>query len=75
MDCNRPKTKNPDAWLDAAPDFSRPLATQLRDWIFRTAPDLGEAIKWNMLCFSGRKLVCFKGAGYRYFSFFIAAFR
>ncbi len=58
MDCNRPKTRNPDAWLEAAPDFSRPIATQLRDRIFRTAPDLSEAIKWNMLCFSGRKLVC-----------------
>lgn len=30
----------------------------LRDWIQRWAPDLTEAIKWNMLCFSGRRLVC-----------------
>ena len=58
MDCSRAKTKNPDAWLEVAPDFSRPMAAELRDWIFRTAPDLTESIKWNCLCFSGRKLVC-----------------
>jgi hypothetical protein len=58
MDCSRAKTKNPDEWLDAAPDFSRPLATELRESFFRWAPDLTEAIKWNVLTFSGRKLVC-----------------
>lgn len=58
MDVSRAKTRNPDEWLDAAPDFSRPIVAELRDWIFRTAPDLTESIKWNVLCFSGRKLVC-----------------
>ncbi len=58
MDCSRPKSKNPDEWLEAAPDFSREMAAQLRAWIFRAAPDLTESIKWNMLCFSGRKGVC-----------------
>ena len=58
MDCSRPRTKNPDEWIEAAPDFSRPIVRDLREWIFRTAPDLTEAIKWNMLCFTGRKLVC-----------------
>ena len=58
MDCSRPKTKNPDEWVANAPAFSQSMAEQLREWILRWEPDLTEAIKWNMLCFSGRKLVC-----------------
>jgi len=34
------------------------MANQLREWILNWEPDLTESIKWNMLCFSGRKLVC-----------------
>ena len=30
----------------------------MTDWILTWAPDLRESIKWNMLCFSGRKLIC-----------------
>lgn len=73
MDCSRPKTKDPDEWLEAAPDFSRPLAIELRDFILRTAPDLTESIKWNILCFSGRKLVCGVSACKRHVS--VAFFR
>ena len=58
MDCSRPQTRNPDEWLESASEFSAPLAAQFRDWILSAEPDLSEAIKWNMLCFSGRKLVC-----------------
>jgi uncharacterized protein YdeI (YjbR/CyaY-like superfamily) len=58
MDVTRAKTKNPDVWLEAAPDFSRALAAELRESFFRWEPDLAEAIKWNVLTFSGRKLVC-----------------
>lgn len=58
MDCSRPKTRDPDTWLDLAPDASRAMATQVRSWIQHWEPDLTESIKWNMLCFSGRKLVC-----------------
>ena len=58
MDVRRAKTLDPDEWLEAAPDFSRLIVARLRDWIFRTAPDLTESIKWNILCYSGRKLVC-----------------
>jgi hypothetical protein len=58
MDVSRAKTKDPDAWLEAAPEFSRPMAAQLREWFQRWEPDLEESIKWNVLCFSGRKLVC-----------------
>ena len=58
MDVSRAKTKNPDAWLAAAPAFSRPLAAELRESFFRWEPDLAEAIKWNTLAFTGRKLVC-----------------
>lgn len=58
MDVTRSKTRDPDEWLECAPEFSAPLAAQFRDWILSSEPDLSEAIKWNMLCFSGRKLVC-----------------
>ncbi len=58
MDVSRAKTKDPDEWLENAPDFSREAAGQLREWFVRWEPDLSEAIKWNMLCFSGRRLVC-----------------
>jgi hypothetical protein len=34
------------------------MAEQVTDWILNWEPDLAESIKWNMLCFSGRKLVC-----------------
>lgn len=58
MDCSRPKTRDPDNWLDLAPAASRAMAEQVRHWILRWEPDLTESIKWNMLCFSRRKLVC-----------------
>lgn len=58
MDCSRANTKDPVEWLELCPDFSGPLANQLREWILTWEPDLSESIKWNMLCFSGRKLVC-----------------
>ncbi len=58
MDCNRARTKDPSEWLETCPDFSQPLAEQLTEWILNWEPDLTESIKWNMLCFSGRKLVC-----------------
>lgn len=73
MDCSSPKTKDPEEWLELAPDFSRPLAAKLRDVILRAVPDLMEAIKWNMLCFSARKLVCGLSACKRHVS--IAFFR
>lgn len=58
MDCNRARTKDPGEWLQTCPDFSQPLAEQLVEWFLAWEPDLAESIKWNMLCFSGRKLVC-----------------
>lgn len=58
MDVSRAKTRDPDEWLENAPAFSQPLAVQLREWFLRWEPDLSEAIKWNLLCFSGRKNVC-----------------
>jgi len=58
MDCSRARTKNPTEWLELCPDYSRPLVEQLADWILTWEPDLSSSIKWNMLCFSGRKLVC-----------------
>ena len=58
MDCSRARTHDPSEWLEMCPDYSAPLAQQLCDWILTWEPDLTESIKWNMLCFSGRKLVC-----------------
>jgi hypothetical protein len=58
MDCSRARTKNPGEWLETCPDFSQPLAEQVVKWFLTWEPDLAESIKWNMLCFSGRKLVC-----------------
>jgi uncharacterized protein YdeI (YjbR/CyaY-like superfamily) len=58
MDVTRARTKDPIEWLETCPEFSWPLANQLREWILEWEPDLAESIKWNLLCFSGRKLVC-----------------
>ena len=58
MDCSRAKTRDPDEWLENAPPFSQPMAMQFREWFLRWEPDLTDSIKWNMLCFSARKLVC-----------------
>lgn len=61
MDGRPSRTRNPDLWLETCPDISRPLCETLREWIAAWEPDLTESIKWNMLCFSGRKLVCALG--------------
>lgn len=73
MDCSRAKTKDPGEWLETRPDFSKPLAEQLVELILNCEPDLTESIKWNILCFSGRKLVCGISACQRHVS--IAFFR
>ena len=52
----RAKTTDPDEWLEQAPNFSRGMAAQVREWFLHWEPDLSESIKWNNLCFSGRKL-------------------
>lgn len=57
MDVRASRTNKPDTWMDTCPEFSRPICEQLRAWVFRWQPDLKESIKWNMLCYSGRKLV------------------
>lgn len=58
MDCSRTRTKDPGEWLQTCADFSQPLAEQVVEWFLNWEPDLAESIKWHMLCFSGRKLVC-----------------
>jgi Uncharacterized protein conserved in bacteria len=58
MDLTRTRTRDPVEWLETCPDFSSPIANQLREWILEWEPDLTESVKWNMLCFSGRKLIC-----------------
>lgn len=61
-DWRKPTAKNPDRWLEQAPDYSRPICAQLRDWIFRWEPDLVPSVKWGSLCFKARKLVVGLGA-------------
>lgn len=70
MDCNRARTKNPSEWLETCPDFSQPIAEQLVEWILHGEPDLAESIKWNNLCFSGRKPVCGISACQKHVSLF-----
>jgi hypothetical protein len=73
VDCSRARTKDPGEWLQTCPDFSQPLAEQLVEWLLTWEPDLTESIRWNMLCFSGRKLVCGLSACQRHLG--IAFFR
>ena len=70
MDCNRARTKDPGEWLETCPEFSAPLAEQLVEWILEWEPDLTESIKWNNLCFSGRKLVLGLSACQRHLALF-----
>ncbi|HEY5791705.1 MAG TPA: YdeI/OmpD-associated family protein [Chthoniobacterales bacterium] len=58
MDCNRPASKNLEIWIENVSEFFRPLCRELRERILEWEPDLTESIKWNVLCFSGRKRVC-----------------
>ena len=61
MDCRPSRTKDPDEWVATCPPLSKPVCEELRELIFRWAPDLKESIKTNMLTFSGRKNVCALG--------------
>ncbi len=70
MDCSPAKTKDPEEWLENAPTFSRKMAAELRECFFSWEPDLTEAIKWNNLCFSGRKLVAGISACKRHLAIF-----
>ena len=61
-DWRKTPAKNSDDWLEKAPEFSRPICAQLREWIFRWEPDLAESTKWGIPTFKGRRLVCSLGA-------------
>ena len=72
MDCSTPASKDPEKWVENCSEFSRPICRQVREWFFRWEPDLTESVKWNMICFSGRKLVaalsgCKKHVGIAFF--------
>ena len=57
MDCRGARTTDPDDWIESSPEFSRRMVVTVREWFLRWEPDLRESIKWNNLCFSGRRLV------------------
>ena len=40
MDCARTSSRDPETWLDLAPEFSQAMARQVRGWIQRWEPDL-----------------------------------
>ena len=61
-DWRKPPLKKSDDWLANLPEFSRPICEQLREWIFRWEPDLGESVKWGMPCYKNVKQVCAIGA-------------
>lgn len=61
-DWRKTRVKNIDDWLASAPEFSRPICAQLREWILEWEPDLVESIKWDAASFKGVKLVCALGA-------------
>ncbi len=55
MDCSRARTTDPTEWVRTCPELSAPIAEKVREWMRTWEPDLTESIKWNMLCYSGRK--------------------
>ncbi|MBL9173792.1 MAG: YdeI/OmpD-associated family protein [Verrucomicrobiales bacterium] len=58
MEWSKALPKDPGLWLEACPPFSAPVAETLQEWILTWEPDLAVSIKWTLLCFSGRKLIC-----------------
>lgn len=58
----------PENWLDSCPEFSRPICGELQELFVRWEADLTETVKWNALCFNGRKMVCALGAFQRHVS-------
>lgn len=55
-------TPQPDAWFRALSPFAKPLCETLRGLIQRTAPDLGEVMRWSVVAYKGAGLVCAIGA-------------
>jgi uncharacterized protein YdeI (YjbR/CyaY-like superfamily) len=64
VNCRCARCLNPEEWLETCPEDSQDDCTTLREWIFSWEPDLRESIKWNMFCYSGRRLACAIG-GYK----------
>ena len=61
-DWRKLRLKNIDEWLDKAPEFSRDICAQLREWFFQWEPDLDVSSKWGMPTFMGTRMVCSIGA-------------
>ena len=52
------RIKDVDTYIQAKPDFARPILTKLRDIIEQAAPDAEEAIKWRVPCYTSHGLLC-----------------
>lgn len=47
-----------EAYVNSAPEKTRPILTTLRALVRKAAPELREVIKWSHPCYEGRGLVC-----------------
>ena len=47
-----------DAYIDAAPDFARPILRHLRALVHETCPEVEEGMKWSRPHFGYRGMMC-----------------
>jgi uncharacterized protein YdeI (YjbR/CyaY-like superfamily) len=52
------KAANPDAYIDAAPEFARPLLTHFRALVHRACPEVRETMKWSHVFFESGGMLC-----------------
>lgn len=58
-----------DAYIDAAPDFAKPILAHLRALVHRACPEVEEALKWRMPTFMYHGILCGMAAFKRHVSF------
>ena len=58
-----------DAYLDAAPDFAKPILEHLRSLVHRVCPDVEETLKWRMPTFMHHGILCGMAAFKQHVSF------
>ena len=58
-----------DAYIDAAPDFAKPILAHLRALVHRACPEVEETLKWRMPTFLYHGLLCGMAAFNKHVSF------
>jgi len=58
-----------DAYIDAAPDFARPILVHLRTLVQRACPEVEETLKWRMPTFTHHGILCGMAAFKQHVSF------